>query len=269
LAFGCEKKEKPKTGDGTGSAGSAVVAPVADGSVDVVIDGSSVAKIPQADVAKWPRLDTLLPEKHRRLGTWDAIAFTTAGPAATLEKPSMNHPDKLPVVFPGKDGKPAFGMFDPVELAKKGEPAFRADGIREIKITISKTERGGSHQGSTGEAADPTKIVLKITAPDGEKQITGEQILALPRESQPDNEDTKGWRVQQFLEAAGVKKFEAITLVDASGTTVPLTKKEVDAGVPFVKLNKQGALRFRMFTKKGEGWEQGADLRQLASIIVK
>jgi hypothetical protein len=38
---------------------------------------------------------------------------------------------------------------------------------------------------------------------------------------------------------------------------------------PFIKLNKQGQLRFRMFVKKGAGWESGADLRSLATITVK
>jgi hypothetical protein len=268
----CEKKkEAPKTGAGTGT-GTAVVVAVPSGTVEVFVDEQSVAKIAPADVAKWQRLDALVPEEARRLGTWEKLVFTSPPAVSSqLEKPAQNHPDKVPVIFPAKDGKPAFGMFDPVALANKGEPAFRADNLKEIRLTISKTERGGMHQGSTGEAIDPTKIVLKIKTPDGEKQITGPEILKLPREPQPGSEDTQGWRVTQFLDAAGVTKYESITLADAGGTTVPLTKKELDPKTsnPFVKLNKSGQLRFRMFTKKGEGWEQGADLRALTSITVK
>lgn len=266
----CEKKAKPSPGPGTASGtGSAEVAKPESGTVEVFVDEQSVAKVPAADVAKWPRLDTLVPEDARRLGTWEKVVFAPASPQ--LDNPSQNHPDKVPVVFPNKAGKPTFGMFDAVELAKKGEPAFRADDVREIRITISKTERSGMHQGSTGDGTDPTTIVVKIKTPDGEKQITGPEILKLAREPQPGNEDTMGWRVTQFLEAAGVTKFESITLVDASGAMVPLTKKELDPKTtnPFIKLNKQGQLRFRMFTKKGDGWESGADLRSLTSITVK
>src|SRR5204862_6554554 len=98
------------------------------------------------------------------------------------------------------------GMFDAVNLANKGEPAFAATSVRELRLAVSKMERGGDHQGSTGEAVDPTKLVLKIQTPEGEKQLTGPEILKLPRESQPNHDDTKGWRLTQFLEAAGVTK---------------------------------------------------------------
>lgn len=265
LACGGKKKEEAGGGSasGGGGTGSAPIA-VDDNRVDIVVDGASVANIEGKDLASYPRLDALVPEEDRRLGTWDKLVFTAASPT-TLERPAQQHPDKVPVIYAGKDGKPAFGMFDPVELAKRGEPAFKVEAVKKIEITLSKMERGGQHQGSTGEGVDPTKLVVKI----GDKQITGPEILKLPREPQPGNEDTKGWRVQQFLEAAGVTKYQSITLVDASGATVPLTKKELEGSVAFIKLNKQGALRFRMYTKKGEGWESGADLRALTRIDIK
>jgi hypothetical protein len=265
VLLACGGKKKAETGGGSASGGGTGSAPAAvdDDSVDIVVDGASVAKIAAKDLASYPRLDSLLPAEDRRLGTWDKLVFTAAT-AATLERPSQQHPDKVPVIY-AHGGKPAFGMFDPVELAKHGEPGFKVEGVKKIEITLSKVERGGQHQGSTGEGADPTQIVVKI----GDKQITGPEILKLPREPQPGNEDTKGWRVQQFLTAAGVTKFQTITLVDANGATVPLTKKELDGGVAFIKLNKQGALRFRMYTKKGEGWEPGADLRSLVRIDIK
>jgi hypothetical protein len=266
VACGGKKKEEAGGGAGTASGVGTGSAPVVtdDNSVEIVVDGLSVAKIKAADLGDWPRLDSLVPGEDRRLGTWEKLTFTAATPA-TLDRPSQLHPDKVPVIYAGKDGKPAFGMFDPVELAKKGEPAFKVEDVKKIDLKLSKVERGGQHQGSTGEAADPTKLVVKI----GDKQITGPEILALPREPQPGNEDTKGWRVQQFLDKVGVTKFTSITLVDDNGITVPLTKKELEGGVAFIKLNKQGALRFRMYTKKGEGWESGADLRSLSRIDVK
>ena len=273
LAIACGGKKKDQEGGGGSgpASGSAPVAAADDGSVTIFVDDKQVAKVVAKDLAGWPRLDSLLPQEARRLGTWEALAFTTGGAPATLPKPAQKHPDTVPVVYAGKDGKPAFGMFDAVEYAKKGEPAFKVDAVRELKLTLSKMERGGEHQGGGGEGADITKLVLAIKTKDGDKQLTGPEILKLPREAQPGSEDTKGWRVTQFLEAVGVTTFESIVLVDASGATVPLTKKELDPATsnPFVKLNKSGVLRFRMFTKQGDGWSPGADLRGLTKIEVK
>ena len=36
----------------------------------------------------------------------------------------------------------------------------------------------------------------------------------------------------------------------------------------FVKLNRQGSLRFRIYKQQGEGWTPGGDLRELISIEV-
>ena len=266
LVASCEKHDKPKEPPPSPSA-----APVKDdGTVEVFINDASVAKITKEQAAKWPRLDSLLPEDDRRLGTWESLTFKPSA-GEPLVHPSQTQPDKVPVVFPNKDGKTSFGMFDPVELAKKGEPALRADAVKEIRIKLSTVERGGQHQGGTGEGSDFTKFVLKITTPEGEKQLTGPDILKLPREGQPNQEDTKGWRLNQFLAAGGVTKYTQVTLVDSGGVTLPLEKKDIEAkeNVPFIKLNKQGSLRFRMFTKKGNGFESGADLRALTSIQVK
>jgi hypothetical protein len=273
LAIACGgKKESEGGGSGSGpGTGSAPVTKPDDNSVEIFVDDKPVAKIAAKDLASWPRLDSLLPQEARRVGTWQRLSFTTTAAPAVLEKPAQNHPDKVPVVFAGSDGKPVFGMFDPVEFAKKGEAGFRVEGVREVRLSLSKMERGGDHQGGGGEGADITKLVLEIVTKDGKKQLTGPEIVKLPREPQPGSEDTKGWRVTQFLEAVGVTKYDSLVLVDASGATVPLTKKELDPAMsnPFVKLNKSGVLRFRLFTKQGTGWSPGADLRGLIKIEVK
>jgi hypothetical protein len=157
-------------------------------------------------------------------------------------------------------------MFDPVELAKKGKPGLRTDDLREIRIEISAEGRGGDHQGGTGEGADPMKIVVEIEQPSGKSKLTGEQILALPREQQPGNEETHGWRLQQLLDAAGIKKYEQLALRDASGATVIVERK--DKTVPFIKLNKQGDLRVRVLKREGTGWQTAGDLRSLVAIKV-
>jgi hypothetical protein len=280
VAAGACKKDDRSTGtSGSGSsgsagvsvgsgAGSATATATAPGVVEIFVNDASVAKASPEQIAKWPRLDTLVPEESRRLGTWAAVHVAGAK-ADDIKRPSANYPDMVPALFPGPDGKPAFGMFDPVEHAKKGKPALRTDGVREIRIKVSTEGRMGEHQGGTGEGADPSKIVIAIKTPAGESKLTGDQLLALPREPQPGNEDTKGWRLAQLLEAAGIKKFEQIMLLDTSGASVILERKELDAKtVPFIKLNKQGALRLRVLKQGGTGWQAAGELRSLTAIHV-
>lgn len=277
LAIGGCKKENKTTAaaTGPGSAGSApgsATAPVEQAGLDVFVDDKKIATITKDKLAEWPRLDSLVPEDARRLGTWMSVSLSSAKPAPTeVARPSASYPDMVPVVFPGADGTASFGMFDRVELAKKGTPAMREDGVTAIRIKVASEGRGGDHQGSTGEPTDPTKLVVAFATADGDKKLTGTQILDLPREPQPDSPDTKGWRLQQFLAAAGVTKFDKVVLVDAGGMSLPLTKKELDdkKKVAFIKLNKQGALRFRLLVQKGKGWETAGDLRALTSVQVK
>lgn len=266
-ACGGKKDKDAPPAEGFGSA----PAPPA-GSVVIFVNGEPVATVTKEQVTAWPRVDALVPEASRRLGTWATVQLPGARPAAAeLSSPSASHPDKVPVLFPGEGGAAAFGMFDPVELAKRGAPGFREDGVREVRITLSKEERGGDHQGGTGEGADPSKLVIRVKKPDGASMLTGDQIIALPREAQPGQEDTKGWRLTQLLEAAGVTTFERVTLIDDKGQTLPLERKDYDdkTVVPFIKLNKQGSLRFRVLKQAGDGWQAGADLRSIATIEIQ
>jgi len=49
-----------------------------------------------------------------------------------------------------------------------------------------------------------------------------------------------------------------------------LDKKDLDDNtIPFIKLNKQGSLRFRVLKKAGEGWNTSGDLRGLTVIEAK
>jgi hypothetical protein len=271
-------KDEPKTGPvtGSGSSGSAGVGPASGapatppGTVEVFVDDASVAKVSPDQLAKWPRLDSLVPDDMRRLGTWQTIYLRGAGEKPTeISRPSVTHAEAIAALFPGADGKPAFGMFDPVELAKKGKPTLQTVALREVRIVRSKEERGGAHQGG-GSGEDPMKLVLTIKTAGGDKPLTGEKILAIPRESQPGHEETKGWTLTKLLAAAGVTKFTKLVLIDAAGTSVSIDRKDFDdkTTVPFIKLNRQGSLRFRMMKKKGEGWQAAADLRALTTIKV-
>ena len=279
-ALGCKKEDKPSgaTGGATGSGGSAGVAPgsapapaLPPGTVEVFVNDASVAKVSPDQIAQWPRLDTLVPEESRRLGTWAKVKLVGAK-TEEVPRPSQTYTDMIPALFPGDGGKPSFGMFDAVEHAKKGKPGLRSDDIREIRISISKEGRTGDHQGSTTESSDPTKLVVEIETPTGNSKLTGEQILALPREPMPGMQDTHGWRLEQLLTAAGIKKFEQLVLRDAAGGTLVLDRKDLDAKdaktVPFIKLNKSGALRVRVLKQAGTGWQGAGELRSLAAIKV-
>lgn len=266
---GCKKTEDTPA-EPAAKPAPAPTAVAKPGGVEIFVNDASVAKIAPDQLAKWPRLDTLVPADDRRLGTWQLVTVV-ADKSTDVAKPSANYPEMVPAVFPGEGGTPAFGMFDPVELAKKGKPGLREDRVREIRIKVSTEGRGGDHQGGgNSEGADPSKLVIAIKSPDGETKLTGDQLLALPRQPQPGNEDTKGWHLKQLLDAAGVKKVDKVTALDANGMSLVLDGKELaDKNlVPFIKLNRQGSLRLRVMKKVGDGWQAGGDLRSLATIIV-
>ena len=153
---------------------------------------------------------------------------------------------------------------------KRGKPGLRQDAVREIRIKMSKDGRGGDHQGGVA-ATDPAKLVLAIKTADGDKQLTGTQILALPIETMPGSEDNKGWKLTQLLVAAGVtEKYSQLVLTDASGGNLIIGRADFDdkTTVPFVKLNRQGSLRFRMMKQQGEAWRAAGDLRALTAVKV-
>lgn len=263
---GCGRDKAPPPTE-RGSAGSQAPAKA----LEIFVNDSSVATVTAEQLAGWPRLDTLVPAEVRKLGTWEAVTLDGARPKPTVvARPSGTYPDMVPAVFPGEGGAPAFGMFDAVELAKKGKPALREDHVQQIHIQLTQGGARGQNDDGGGAAGDPTKLTLTIKSPAGTTTLTGDKIILLPREGAPGNADQKGWRLQTLLEAAGVKAYERLVLADATGTTLVLENKDLGADtVPFIKLNKQGTLRFRVYKKAGEGWNTAGDLRGLATIDVK
>jgi hypothetical protein len=256
----------------TGSAGSAavVVAPPTAPVLEVFVNDASVAKVTAAQLATWPRLDSLLPQQNRRLGQWGTVTLKDATKSTDIQKPGDTYADMVPAIYPSAGGV-SFGMFDAVELTKKGTPAMHQDGLREIRIAIADNGRGQNEDGSE-TVADPSKLVLAFKTPAGDSQLTGDKIVAIPRETSPGTggKESKGWKLQTLLDAGGIKAFQKLVLSDASGTNLTLEKADFDAklSIPFVKLNKKGALRLTVYKKQGEGWTPGGDLRALASIQV-
>lgn len=265
VACGGKKEEAPAPAPGSGSTGAPAAA-----ALQIFVNDQQVATVDAAKLATWPRLDTLVPTEARRLGTWE-IVYLKGTKASELPRPSTSYPDMVPAVFPADNGSAAFGMFDPVELAKKGKPGLRQTDLTEIRIKVATGGgRGQNDDGGGGGGADPQKLVITVKQKSGTTQFTGPQLLALPREGAPGNEDQKGWRLTKVLDAVGIKKFERLVLTDAAGLNLTLDRKDFDdkTTIPFIKLNKQGALRFRIFKKQGEGWNPTGDLRALTGIEV-
>lgn len=276
VAVACNRdKAGPAGGTAGSSEGSATgkSSTPGGGSVELFVDGASVGKVRPPQLATWPRVDSLVPGDARRLGTWELVTLQGKGAKPTeIAHPSTAYPDLVPAIFPGEtqDSGASFGMFDPVELARHGKPALREDGVWAVRITIAKGSDRGKNDDGGGGGGDPTKLVVTVTTPEGTKQLTGEQIMALPREPMPGQADQKGWPLTALLTAAGVKSYQRLVLRDSSGANLTLEKADVsDSSVPFIKLNKQGALRFRVLKKAGDGWTPSGDLRGLVAIDAK
>lgn len=271
--LGCGGKKEEPPAPATGSAPVVgTKAPAAAAGLEIFVGESNVASADVAKVAAWPRLDGLLPENARRLGTWKAIQTTNAsGKTSTLEKPFAQYRDFVPALFPGEGGDIAFGLFDPVELGKRGKPALRDDHLTKLVVVLDESStRGGNDHGSD-EVVDPANVKLEIVTAQGTTTLSGEKLLGIEREPMPGGGgDAKGWQVPAILTAAGVDNYTKLTLTSDDGASVPLTKAELGPdSVPFVKLNRKGQMRFRLYKKQGSGFTSGADLRSLVKIKVE
>lgn len=262
------KKDQPKAEPvGSGSAvGSAAPAPA---SVQIFVNDASVGTIAIEQIKLWPRLDALVPTSARHLGGWKDLTFKAANPQP-LHTPSAQYPDLVPALFPGDDGKPSFGLFDPIELAKHGKPAAaREDDVTEVRIAMTEGRGGQNEQGNAADA-DPMKIKVEITTPKGKSTLEGAKLLAVPREIEPGGKDPKGWTLATLMKTGGVDHYEKLVLTDAAGLNLTLEKQDLDpaTSVPYIKLNRQGTLRVKVYKKQGDSWQASGDLRGLVAVEV-
>jgi hypothetical protein len=260
--------DKGKGGDAAGSAAAKVTPPPAPAGVAVFVDDKQVAIVAPDQIAQWPRLDTIVPVAARRLGQWQDVVLK-GNTSPTVHTPSATYPDLVPALFPGTAG-PAIGMFDPVELAKHGKPALREDGLRELHVVLSQGSGRGEHESGQGGGSDPSLLKITIKTPTGTQVIDGAKLLAIPRDNVPGTGDGKGWTLATILAAGGVKKFDKLVL-SSSSTNLNVDKSQFDAAksIPFVKLNRQGQLRLRIYVKQGDDWQpSGGDLRDFIAVEV-
>lgn len=261
------KQDAPKPGPGSGGSGVAAAAP----GVRILVDGKEVAVATPAQLAQWPRIDTLVPTDARRLGRWQDVDLAGGAKPATIHSPSGTYPDLVPALFPGDGGTYSFGMFDPVELAKKGKPSLREDQITSVAIRLLPEDAGrGQHEQGQGGGKDPAKLKITFVTPKGTSVLDGAKLLAIPRDNIPGTSDAKGWTLQTLLTAGGVTTFDKLVVSNAAGVALNLDKDAFSAAsVPFVKLNRKGELRMRIYKKAGTEWQPGGgDLSDLDGIEV-
>ena len=267
----CGSKDKAPDPGAASGAGPASGTPAVASGAHVFVGDKEVATITAADVAAWPRVDTLVPEAARRLGKWEAIYIKSDKPKVSeINKPFEQYRDYVPALFPGEGGGISFGMFDPVELGKKGKPALREDNVLELRVKVAGDDGRGQNDHGGTTATDPQNLKLEVKTKAGAQTLTGDKLLAITREAMPGGGgDAKGWKLATILEAAGVKTWKKLLLMDEAGLSLTLEAKDMDdKTVPFIKLNRQGSLRFRIFKQQGEGWTPSGDLRALKSIEV-
>lgn len=114
-------------------------------------------------------------------------------------------------------------------------------------------------------AGEPlASMVLDHARSTGLQPPRRERIGATPRRSTPTRR-----RAQQRREHS-LALHERLRLTGENGTNLTLSKQDLDPkrAVPFVKLNRQGTLRFRVFKKQGDTWQPGRNLRGLIAVEV-
>jgi hypothetical protein len=238
--------------------------------VDLVVDGASAGRVTPDQVQNWVRVDTILPEDARRLGKWASLTLTANGKPIEITKPTERYPDKAPALFPAPDGTIAFGMFDAVELAKKGKPSYEQVGITKLEVKIATDTGHGGNDDGNAPPGDPMQTSVTVKTATGEVVLKGDKLLNIKRDPEPNGGGSEGWKLASLLDAAGVKKFDKLTLTGGAGTNLVLDKTDVsDKSIPFIKLNRQAKLRLRVYVKKGDGWTNAKDLKDLQRVDVK
>ncbi len=279
LAFaGCKEKSSSAPVATTGGAvpatdsqAPAATTPTA-GSAGLFVDESKISDLDRAKVEAWPRLDSFLPQAARRYGTWMGISGKAGGADFEIKKPGATYGTLVPALYPSTSGKGvSLGLFDPVDLANKGAPKVAHEELVELRVHLDKEGGRGQNDHAGGDAVDPSKLKLVIEAGGKTIELSGPELLAIPRENAPDDDsgEHKGWSLAAILAA---KKIAMPKRAILTGDEVNLNLEPQDldpaAAVPFIKLNRQGSLRFRVYKKQGNAWTVGADLRGLQGVKV-
>lgn len=248
--------------------------------IELTLDGKPVSTLDAAKIGSWAPLGSFLPSGAQNLDTWATIDVTIGDHVEHIEDPKAKHPGLVAAVFPARGG-PAFGFFAPQDLAKKGKAQWERQGVSTIAVTTRAATAGGQGGGdgagggaeNEGERPAPSAdLKITIVGPAGESVFTGDKLASLPTTTAPIGDtDTPGWTIDQILTAAGVSPTGKVVVYGEEGANLILEPSDLDpkASKPFIKLNRSGQLRFRLFRKNGETWDVAGELRGIARIELK
>lgn len=250
----------------------------------VFVDDKQVATA--AELGSQPRPLTELAPGAPALDAWLALELVDAsGKVHTTMAPAKNQAGKLPVVGAAPDGVwlgYQAGTTAPVDVVRGvTRITIKAKGdAGQIAAQVGKDEHGdhggGDSSGNREHAGEARPAVsadlqIAITGVHGDSVFTGDKLAGLPVVKAPSGDtETPGWSLTDVLAAAGIVKPEVVHLTDGEGATLRLDAADFDPArvVLYLKLNRSGVIRFRVFRKVGDTWEVGGELRGITKIHV-
>lgn len=288
FASACGKGKGKGHGDGTGHGdhgGGGQGASIASAArpVGVFVDGKQLAT--SVDVGAEPRALAELVAGLPPIEGWLALEIVDAsGKVHTTMAPAQNQPGKVPALAAGAAGLElgfrtpgATGaLVDPVRGVTRLTIKAKGDS-GQIAAQVAGGDHGSGDSGGQREHADEPRpavsadLSIEITGAAGDSVFTGDRFESLPVIKAPSGDtETPGWNLLDVLAAAGVKSPQLVHLTDGEGATLQLEAADFDPArtVLYLKLNRSGVLRFRVFRKTGDTWDVGGELRGITKIHV-
>jgi hypothetical protein len=277
-ATGCKKKNDSGGGSGSGTSEAPIKVSLA---LDDKVLGEELAlgaPRPLEVLATLPALDT-----------WIAVeVIDQAGKVTTILAPAKNHAGAVPALAAG-DGGARFGLLrdgkleQPVGPVTKVTVKTRSDAGKPVEGMDhggggGGDSGGGGDHGTGGNSADkgvratPTAdLKIEVEGPGGTSTFTGDKMAGLPEVKAPTGDtETPGWSLVDVLKAAGLEGVTSVTLTDDENASLRLDPADFDpaTAITYLKLNRSGVIRFRLFRKTGDVWEIAGELRGIKRIKV-
>lgn len=264
LVVGCKKEEKPAP------------PPVAQTvKVAIALDDKVLTETPTLTAA--PTALATLAAGAPPIEQWLAVeVIDQAGKVDTLMAPAKNYPGSAPALSADAKGV-QFG------LSRGGKLEQTVGNVAKVTIkTKSDAGKPGGHvdhgsgggggdHGATERAVPTAELKIEVETAAGTTTFTGDKMAALPELKAPTGDtETPGWNLVDVLAAAGVKDPKAVVLTDEENATLKIEGDDWDPAkaMLYLKLNKSGQLRFRVFRKTGDVWEMAGELRGVQKVRV-
>ena len=276
-------------------AGNAAEGQAQAAKVTIAVDDKVVTDSPM--LSAMPKPLAVLAPGAPPIESWIAVeVIDQGGKVTTILAPAKNHPGLTPALSADATSL-RFGLLhdgkleQPVDNVAKvtiktttdaGKPIAHADhggGMANPEAGKGGGDSGGGgNHGTGGNSGDksvratPTAdLEIAVETAAGKSTFTGDKMVGLPELKAPSGDtETPGWNLVDVLAAAGIKEPKAVILTDEANAALRI---EGDAWNPathvlYVKLNKSGQIRFRVFKKTGDLWEISGELRGIKSIQV-